>query len=64
MVVRKVVARASTANYADTKPIKKLTAKQALVAYDVVVSKIVTVRGQRVMFAQDLAELYGVETRV
>jgi len=64
VVVRKVVARASTANYADTKPIKKLTAKQALVAYDVVVSKIVTVRGQRVMFAQDLAELYGVETRV
>ena len=41
-----------------------MTAKQALVAYDVVVSKIVTVRGQRVMFAQDLAELYGVETKV
>ena len=43
---------------------KKLTAKQALVEYEVVVSKIAVVRGQRVMFAQDLAELYGVETRV
>jgi len=64
VVVRKVVAKASTANYAATKPVKKLTAKQALVAYDVVDSKIVTVRGQRVMFAQDLAELYGVETKV
>ena len=42
----------------------KLTAKQALVEYEIVVSKIAVVRGQRVMFAQDLAELYGVETRV
>jgi hypothetical protein len=42
----------------------KLTAKQALVEYEVVVSKIAVVRGQRVMFAQDLAELYGVETKV
>jgi hypothetical protein len=41
-----------------------LTAKQALVEYEIVVSKIAIVRGQRVMFAQDLAELYGVETKV
>ena len=41
-----------------------LTAKQALVEYEIVVSKIVLLRGQRVMFAPDLAELYGVETRV
>ena len=44
--------------------VNKLTAKQALIEYEVVVSKIAVVRGQRVMFAQDLAVLYGVETRV
>ena len=44
--------------------VTKLTAQQALVEYQVVVSKIAVVRGQRVMFAQDLAQLYGVETRV
>ncbi len=44
--------------------VSKLSAKQALVEYEVVVSKIAVVRGQRVMFAQDLAELYGVETKV
>ncbi len=44
--------------------VTKLTAQQALVEYQVVVSKIAVVRGQRVMFAQDLAELYGVETKV
>ncbi len=43
--------------------VKRLTARQALVAYEVVVSKIAIVRGMRVMFAQDLAALYGVETR-
>ena len=42
----------------------RLTAKQALVEYEIVVSKIAVVRGQRVMFAQDLAELYAVETKV
>jgi ORF6N domain len=41
-----------------------LTAKQALVEYEIVRSKISVVRGMRVMFAQDLAELYGVETKV
>jgi hypothetical protein len=41
-----------------------LTAKQALVEYEIVISKIAIVRGQRVMFAPDLAELYGVETKV
>ncbi len=44
--------------------VKRLTARQALVAYEVVVSKIAIVRGMRVMFAQDLAALYGVETKV
>ena len=41
-----------------------LTAKQALVEYEIVISKVAIVRGQRVMFAPDLAELYGVETKV
>lgn len=44
--------------------VKTLTAKQALVEYQVVRSKISIVRGLRVMFAHDLAELYGVETKV
>ena len=44
--------------------VNKLTAQQALIEYEVVVSKIAVVRGQRVMFAQDLAVLYGVETKV
>ena len=44
--------------------VSKFTAKQALVEYEIVVSKIAVVRGQRVMFAQDLADLYGVETKV
>ena len=44
--------------------VSKFTAKQALVGYEIVVSKTAVVRGQRVMFAQDLAVLYGVETRV
>ncbi len=42
----------------------RLTAEQALVEYEVVRSKISIVRGLRVMFAHDLAELYGVETKV
>ena len=41
-----------------------MTAKQALVEYEIVISKIAVLLGQRVMFAQDLAALYGVETRV
>ena len=44
--------------------VSKFTAKQAMIEYEVVVSNIAVVRGQRVMFAQDLAELYGVETKV
>jgi hypothetical protein len=43
---------------------KPLTAKQTLVAYKLVVSKIAIMRGQRVMFSHDLAELYGVEPKV
>jgi hypothetical protein len=42
----------------------RLTSEQALVEYEVVRSKISIVRGVRVMFARDLAELYGVETKV
>jgi hypothetical protein len=43
---------------------KVLTARQALIEYEIVRSKIAVVRGLRVMFALDLAELYGVETKV
>ena len=42
----------------------KLTARQALIEYEIVVSKIAVVRGQRVMFSQDSASLFGVKTRV
>ncbi len=42
----------------------RFTAEQALVEYEVVRSKISVVRGLRVMFARDLAALYGVETKV
>ena len=41
-----------------------LTAKQPLVEYEIVISKIVVMCGQRVMFAKDLADLYGIETKV
>ena len=64
VVVKRATAKALSADYAAGKHPKKLTAKQALVAYEVVVSKIVVVRGQRVMITQDLAELYGVEAKV
>ena len=64
VAAKKATAKALSADYAAGKPAKKLTAKQALVAYEVVVSKIVVVRGQRVMITQDLAELYGVEAKV
>ena len=43
---------------------RKLTARQALIEYEIVASKIAVVRGQRMMFAQDLAPLYGVETKI
>ena len=43
---------------------KTLTVQQALVKYQVVRSKISVVHGIRVMFAQDLAALYRVETKV
>ncbi len=52
------VVRASSAGSA------KYRLEQALVEYQVVAGKIAVVRGQRVMFAHDLAGLYGVETRV
>ena len=40
-----------------------LTARQATVAYKAIVSKVAHVRNARVLIAQDLAELYGVEPR-
>jgi len=52
--VKKALAKSAT----------RLTAEQALVEYEIVRSKISIVRGLRVMFAHDLAELYGVETKV
>ena len=54
MPVKKALAKSAT----------RLTAEQALVEYEIVRSKISIVRGLRVMFAHDLAELYGVETKV
>ena len=42
----------------------RLTTEQALGEYEIVRSKISIVSGLRVMFAHDLAELYGVETKV
>ena len=43
-----------------------MTKKQTLtiISDDVVVNKIYEIRGQKVMLDRDLAELYGVETRV
>jgi hypothetical protein len=37
---------------------------KALIAEEAIVSKIIRVRGERVMLDCDLAEMYGVETRV
>jgi ORF6N domain len=37
---------------------------QALIPLEVIESKIFALRGHRVMLDRDLAELYGVETRV
>ena len=36
----------------------------SLIAEEVIISKIYTIRGKQVMLAQDLAELYEVETKV
>ena len=43
-----------------------MTAKQILpiISDDIVVNKIYEIRNQKVMLDRDLAELYGVETRV
>ena len=38
--------------------------KKALVPTEVIVTKIIFLRGERVLLDRDLAELYGVETRV
>jgi len=38
--------------------------KAVMVSEDLVVSKIYLIRGQKVMLDRDLAEMYGVETRV
>jgi ORF6N domain len=42
---------------------RTLKAREPLLEYQVVVSKVATVRGLRVLFAHDLADLYGVETK-
>ncbi len=41
-----------------------MTGKSALVVTKSIEAKILTIRGQRVMLDADLAELYGVETKV
>jgi hypothetical protein len=38
--------------------------KKALVPTEIIVTKIIFVRGEKVLLDRDLAELYGVETRV
>ena len=38
--------------------------KKALVPTEVIVTKIIFLRGEKVLLDRDLAELYGVETRV
>ncbi len=50
--------------YSKPKRAKPLVASEPLVEYQVVVGKIIVLRGQRIIFAHDLAELYGVETKV
>ena len=42
----------------------KTIKKAILLAYEVIMNRIYLVRGQKVMIDRDLAELYGVETRV
>ena len=37
---------------------------KAIISEEVIASKIIGVRGERVMLDRDLAEMYGVETRV
>ncbi|HXI39344.1 MAG TPA: ORF6N domain-containing protein [Bryobacteraceae bacterium] len=43
---------------------KKLKSKNGIVPLEVVQQKIFTLRGRRVMLDRDLADLFGVETRV
>lgn len=37
---------------------------KAVIAVEEIVNKIIIIRGERVMLDHDLAEMYGVETRV
>ena len=39
-------------------------ANKIVIAEEIIISKIYSIRGKRVMLSQDLAELYEVETRV
>lgn len=41
-----------------------MTDKKPLVVSESIENKILTIRGQKVMLDADLAELYGVETKV
>lgn len=43
---------------------KKTIKKSILLADEVIMNKIYMIRGQKVMIDRDLAELYGVETKV
>jgi len=42
----------------------RTSSKPALVPIEVIISKIIFVRGEKVLLDRDLAELYGVETKV
>ena len=41
----------------------RTSSKPALVPIEVIISKIIFVRGEKVLLDRDLAELYGVETK-
>ena len=42
----------------------RTSSKSALVPIEVIISKIIFVRGEKVLLDRDLAELYGVETKM
>jgi ORF6N domain len=56
-------SKTSAKTYAKTPHAKLLKVCEPQVEYQVVASKISVIRGQRVMFAHDLAEMHGVETK-
>lgn len=44
-------------------PSQKIIAKKLIASVEQIESRIFLIRGQKVMLDQDLAELYGVETK-